>query len=157
MTDDAARAWSLAKDIGTCMLVTHATHGLHSRPMSSIVQQDESKIRFLADAKAGKDDEIKANPDVLLAYSNGSNKHVSIKGPATISTDRALIKRLWNPGAQAFFPAGPDAADVVVIEVSPTGAEYWDGDNSVVSAVKFAAALATGSTPKLGDSAKTNL
>lgn len=154
---DADRAWALARDIGTCMLVTRATQGFHSRPMSSLVDQDAGKIRFLADAKAGKDDEIKSNPDVLLAYSNGSNKHVSIKGPATISTDRALIKRLWSPGAQAFFPEGPDGADVVVIEVSPTGAEYWDGNNAVVSVVKFAAALATGTKPALGDSAKTNL
>ncbi len=155
--NDVETAWNLAETIGVCMLVTHAERGLHSRPMSSLVDRDAGRIRFLADRTAGKDDEIMADSDVLLTYSNGSNKHVSIKGKASVSTDRALIKRLWSPGAQAFFPAGPETADVVVIEVTATGAEYWDGANAALAAVKFAAALATGTKPDLGNSAKTDL
>lgn len=157
MTDDADKVWKMAKDMDICMLVTYAARGLHSRPMSSVVDKEAGKIRFLADKGAGKDDEIKANPDVLLAYSNGSNKHVSIKGKATLTADRALIKKIWSPGAQAFFPGGPDSPEVICIEVTPTGAEYWDGDNTVLSAVKFVTALATGSEAEPGASSKTRL
>lgn len=157
MSGDADKVWKMAKDMDICMLVTYAERGLHSRPMSSVVDKEAGKIRFLADKGAGKDDEIKANSDVLLAYSNGSNTHVSIKGKATLTADRALIKKIWSPGAQAFFPDGPESPKVICIEVTPTGAEYWDGDNAVVAAVKFAAALATGSETEPGTSAKTRL
>ena len=76
-----------------------------SRPMSSIVKPEEGKIYFLSDQRTAKDDEIAARPEVLLAYGNGASQFVSTRAHAVLSSDRALIKRLWNPGAQAFWPA----------------------------------------------------
>lgn len=108
-TDDQTRAWDLMKAIDYCMLVTHAGGSMHARPMSSIVKPDEGKIYFLSDARAAKDEEITANPDILLAYSDGKTKFVSALASATVINDRALVERLWNPGAQAFWPNGPSA------------------------------------------------
>ncbi len=49
-------------------------------------------------------------------------------GPAqaSVSRDRGLIARLWNPGAQAFWPEGPEGSDVAVITAVPERAEFWD-------------------------------
>jgi general stress protein 26 len=156
-SEDQTRVWDLMNDLDYCMLVTQTTNGLRSRPMSSIVKHDEGKIYFLSDTNGAKDDEIAQNPQILLAYANGSNKFVSTTATATISSDRELIKRLWNPGAQAFWPEGPDASNIVVIVAQPTGAEYWDGSNALVSTVKFAMAIVTGTKPAMGDSEKVIL
>ena len=76
-SEDQTRVWDMMNDLDYCMLVTQTTTGLRSRPMSSIVKHEEGKIYFLSDTSGAKDDEIAKNPQILLAYSNGSNKFVS--------------------------------------------------------------------------------
>ncbi len=157
MEKERARAWALMKDLDFCMLVTQPAGGMRSRPMSSIVKQDEDRIYFLTDATSAKDEEIAANPSILLAYGDGKAKFVSTRATATISNDRALVRRLWNPGAQAFWPQGPEDPMIVAIIATPSDAQYWDGPSAVVRAVRFAAALATGQTADMGEEAKVNL
>lgn len=155
MTDGTAKVWDLIDKIDFCMLVTTGRSGaLRGRPMSSIGKRDENRIYFLTHADAGaKDDEVAASPAVHLGYSNG-RAHLSVSGDAALLTDRALIERLWNPGAQAFWPEGPSTPGLTVIAVTPNAAEYWDGPNALVALVKFASALATGNTPDFGDNKK---
>lgn len=159
MTDDAVndrtKVWDLIDKIDICMFVTTTEAGrLRGRPMSSIGKRDENRIYFLTHADAGaKDEEIAASPAVHLGYSNG-RAQLSVSGAAQLSTDRALIERLWNPGAQAFWPDGPGTPGLTVIAVTPEAGEYWDGPNAVIGLVKFATALATGSTPDFGDNKK---
>ena len=136
---------------------TSTPGGLRSRPMSSIVKSEEGKIYFLSDARASKDYEIASHPDILLTYGNGSSQFVSTRANAVTSTDRALIKKLWNPGAQAFWPKGPDDPDVIAIIATPTIAEYWDGSAGILGTAKMAYALLTGTAPDLGDNSKVTL
>lgn len=157
MSDDQARAWQMMAELDFCMLVTKPANGLRGRPMSSIVKEDEGKIYFLSDVHGAKDEEIAKDPHILLCYGDGKSKFVSTAAAATLKTDRALVERLWNPGAQAFWPKGPSDANVVVIEAIPTQAEYWDGAGTIVSSVKFAFAVLTGTTPTMGDNAKVGL
>ncbi len=156
MTDKTERAWELMRKLDYCMLVSDGPSGLRSRPMSSIVKPEEGAVFFLSNATADQVAEIEANPQVLLAYGDGKT-FVSAIGEAGLSRDRSLIARLWNSGAQAFWPEGPERSDVVVISVAPSAAEYWEGDNALVSVAKMATAIATRSTPDLGDNAKVRL
>lgn len=155
--DHDNRVWELMHDIDFCMFTTQSGKGMRSRPMSSIVKQDEGNIYFLSDRLGGKDEELEQRPDVALAYSNGASKFVSVTGSAAISTDRGLIERLWNPGAQSFWPNGPSDPDVYAIIVTPTAAEYWDGNSGLVAAAKMVWSLATGQQPDLGDNAKVTM
>ena len=157
MTDTRTRVWQMMAELDFCMLVTNSLAGLRGRPMSSIVKPEEGKIYFLSDQRTAKDDEIAARPEVLLAYGNGASQFVSTRAHAVLSSDRALIKRLWNPGAQAFWPEGPDGANVIAIVATPASAEYWDGNGGVLGSVKMAFALLTGTTPDLGDNSKVSL
>ena len=157
MPTDQDRVWDMMDEIDFCMFVTNASGRLRSRPMSSIIKRDEGYVYFLANARDAKDEEIASDPKILLAYSNGSSQFVSAEGTARISADRVLVKRLWNPGAQAFWPAGPDNPDIIAIIVRPSTAEYWDGPGTVVSSVKFAYALMTGATPAMGENAKVGM
>ena len=154
---DADRVWELSKQLDYCMFVTRSSQSLRSRPMSTIVNKARNCIYMLTSVGDLKDDEIARDPMVLLAYSNGSNIFVSVSGTAIIAADRTLVKELWSSGAQAFWPKGPDDPQVVVIHVTPHNAEFWDGDSRIVSTVKFAIALATGTVPSMGDNKKVSL
>ena len=156
-TEAKARAWELMKDLDFAMYTTRKGETLCSRPMSTIVKADEGKIYILTHSTGDAVKETQAEPKVLLSYSNGSNKFVSAQAKAELSDDKALIKRLWNPGAQVFWPEGPDKSDVTAIVLTPVAAEYWDGPNSIVSTAKFFFGLATGSTPDMGDNATVRL
>ena len=155
--DTVKHVWDMMNAIDYCMLVTSAAEGIRSRPMSSIVKQDEDAIYFITEAASEKVSDVKADGDVLLNYSNGSSQFVSVIATASVSNNRALIKRLWNVGAQAFWPEGPETAKVAVITASPHAAEYWDGPSGVVSAAKMVIALVRRRTPDLGKNEKVAL
>jgi general stress protein 26 len=82
---------------------------------------------------------------------------VSAQAKAALSDEKSLIKQLWNPGAQVFWPDGPEKSDVTAIVLTPVAAEYWEGLGSIVSTAKFFFGLATGSTPDTGDNATVRL
>lgn len=153
---DAHRVWDMMADIDICMFVTRTPEGLHGRPMSSIPKPDEGVVYFLTARSAVKDDEIAADNRVHLGYSKGQT-HLAVAGTARIDGDRALIERLWNPGAQAFWPKGPSDPNVVAIAVTPVSAEYWDGPNGLIAGVRLAMALVRGTTPDLGDNEKVRM
>jgi general stress protein 26 len=157
MDDKTTHVWDMMKAIDYCMLVTSSGDGIRSRPMSSIVRQDEDAIYFITEAESEKVSDVQNHDEVLLNYSNGSSQFVSAMATARISRDRALIKRLWNVGAQAFWPEGPDTAKVVIITASPHAAEYWDSPSGVISAAKMAIALVRRTTPDLGENQKVRM
>ena len=150
---DTNRVWEMIDAIDICMFVTKRGDDMHGRPMSTIGRKDEGKIYRLTDKSAVKDDEINTDPAVYLGYCKGS-QHLSVNGTAEISQDRALVKRIWTPSAQAFWPNGPDDTNIVAIVVEPSSAEYWDGPNGIVAGVKMAFAMVTGAQPDMGRNAK---
>ncbi len=156
MADPVQTVWEMMKKIDFCMLVTKGGHGFMARPMSSIVDADAGLVRFLSNRDAKQIADLNLDTDVLLSYANGSD-FVATKGMATVSQDRILIKSAWNAGAQAFWPEGPETADVALITVVPHSAEYWDGDNPVVAVAKMAASLVSGRAPDMGDNRKVAL
>ena len=154
--DDPTKVWEMIKRIDTCMFITQPAAGPEGRPMSTIPMHDENTIYLLTEPTTGAAQGVAANGDVLMSYQGGGD-HVCISGKATIDPDKALVKRLWSAGAQAFWPDGPDASNVVVICVHPAKADYWDGPNPVVGAAKFAFGLLTGAVPDLGERGTANM
>jgi general stress protein 26 len=151
MDDSATQAWEMMKKLDFCMLVTSSDDGMRSRPMSSIAIQEEDSIFFLTEADSEKVSDIADASDVLLTYSNGSTQFVSVRATASTSDNRALIKRLWNVGAHAFWPEGPESAKVVVIRAIPHEAEYWSSPSGILNAAKMAIALVRRTTPDMGE------
>lgn len=154
MTNTTQHAWDMVKQLDRCFLVSRTADGMRARPMSSIPIQAEGKIYFLSGSRSDQLPDIASQPKVLLNFGNGSTAFVSASATATLSTDRGLIKRLWNPGAEVFWPEGADNADVTVICAKPETAEYWDGPSGVVTLAKMALSLVTGSQPDMGDNKK---
>jgi general stress protein 26 len=154
---DTDRVWDLMKRIGFAMLVTRDGDKLRARPMSAYPERDQNAIYFLTDARRHKDEEIARNPGINLSFADASKqKYVSVTGSAVISNDRAKIKQLFSTPAKAWWDSADDP-NIRVLKVTPDDAEFWDSPGSVVSYVKMAAAVATGTRPDIGDNRKVSM
>lgn len=155
--NNADHAWKLMEKIGFCMLSTREGEDIRSRPMAAHIERDEHAIYFLTDVRNHKDDEIRAAPNVALAFADaGDQKYVALTGRAEVSNDRAKIKELWSTPAKAWWDSEDDP-NIRVLKITPKDAQYWDSPGTVVSYVKMIAAAVSGSRPDIGDSAKVDL
>ena len=149
--------WDLMESVRFCMLSTWSGTRLRSRPMGAFVRRDENAVYFLTDARRHKDDEIRQFPQVCLAFADtGGQKYVSVSGTAEVSNDRAKIKELWSIPAKVWWDS-PDDPNIRVIKVTPQDAEYWDSPGTVLSNVKMAVALVTGTHLDPGEHRKASL
>lgn len=156
-TDADHKVWKMMKDISICMLATHGGAGLRSRPVAAYARREENTIYILTDVKGHKDDEIEANPEVLLTFADTSgNSYVSLSGKAAVSNDRAKIKELWNAWAKAWWD-GPEDPNIRLLRIEPKEAEYWDSPGRVVSSVLMAFQAVTGKRTDMGDNKKVTL
>ena len=154
-SNDVDRVWELMEKISICMLTTHDGERIRSRPMAAFVRRDEDTIYFLGDAHHHKDDEIHDNPNVGLAFADGS-KFVSVTGHASVSRDKAKIKELWGPSAKAWWDS-PEDPNIRLLTVTPDDAEFWEGPGKIVGMIKMAAAAATSSRPNYGENRKVTM
>lgn len=155
-TAETGRVYDLVEKIGTCMLTSKTGDGLRARPMHAIVDREAGVISFLTDARAHKDDEVAAEPQVCLAFAKtGSNDYVSVSGRAVVTDDRGAVRAHWNEMAKTWFPDGPDDPNIRILTVTPHAAELWDGtSNSLAVAFEIAKARMQGERPDLGENRK---
>lgn len=153
---DAAKVWKMLESIDTCMFVTLPGGVPNGRPMSSIPKQEEGVIYILTESTAAAARDLEQDSKVLLSYQS-SQDHVAVTGTAVVDPDKALVKRLWNPGAETFWPDGPETPNVVALRITPDRADYWDGPNPVVAAFKFVSGLLRQTPPDMGDRGAVDL
>ena len=158
-SSDIDDVWDIAEAIKTCMLTTLSASRLRSRPMHALPDRDAGCLWFVTDQRGAKDDEIRAAPDVCLAFADTrSNTYLSMTGRATMKRDADKARELWSTEAQAWWPKGPSDPEVRVLCVVPDAAEYWDTrGNSIIVALKLAAARLCGNPPDLGENNKVDL
>jgi general stress protein 26 len=149
---DVDRVWELMDKISVCMLTTHDGEQIRSRPMAAFVRRDDEAVYFLGDARRHKDDEIRQNPNVGLAFADGQ-KFVSVTGHAAVSQDKTKIRELWSTAAQAWWDS-PDDPNIRLLTVTPDDAEFWEGPGKIVGTIKMVAAAATHSRPDYGTNRK---
>lgn len=123
--------WSLIDGIETCMMTTRDGNVLRARPMVADIDKATHEFRFLTKRSTHKTDELAAEPDVNLAFSDPrKGEFISVSGQAYLTQDRKLIDALWSDAAEAWFK-GRDDPDIAVIRVVPSQAEYWDAHSTL--------------------------
>lgn len=151
--DERQKVRELIEDSRIAML-TNVDRGqgrLVSRPMAVQEVEDDGTLWFFTSESAPKADQIDADPTVNVAFSS-KGSWVSLAGRAVLVEDRAKIHDLWNPGAEAWFPDGPDSPDVGLLRVDPDSAEYWDSPGGrLASVIAYAKAKVTGERPDVGE------
>jgi general stress protein 26 len=156
---DIDNVWDIAESIKTCMLTTVASGRMRARPMHALPDRDHGCLWFITDQRGAKDEEIQAAPEVCLTFADThSNTYLSVTGRAEMLSDSSKARDLWSAEAQAWWPKGPTDPDVRVLHVIAEKAEYWDTrGNSIVVALKLAAARLSGIPPDLGENKKVLL
>jgi general stress protein 26 len=153
------RVWEILEKADICMLTTNFPDGLRARPMEPRPDREEDVIYFLTDVRGLKDDEVKTNPNVCLAFVYAKEKvYLSITGQAFVGRDVERARALWNAEQQVWWPGGPEDENLRVLRVEPERAEMWDGPaSSAVAAFEFAKARITGKKPNLGENRKVTV
>ena len=151
----------MIKDIDFCMMTTIDESGdLHSRPMSLNSEVDKAgNLWFFTSSNSHKVSEVEQKPNVNISFADTKDqRYVSISGTAELVTDKQKINELWKPVLKAWFPDGPDQADIALLKVKLEKAEYWDGPSTTVAqAFSFVSAILTGKQVELGENKKLNL
>lgn len=152
-----SKLWSLMEGFQAAMFVTRAKDGaLSSRPMSPIVKTGEERIYILTETASEAVRSVRADPVALLTFADGK-RYISTSVRAEVSEDRGLIERLWNPGAQAFWPDGPANPRLCALVLEPEMGEYWDGDNAVSTVIQIVVGAVTGRQPDPGEHGRAQL
>lgn len=162
-TDEPGRhiefIWSTVEDLRVGMLTTRAGEQFRGRPMAAIARRDENVIWFMSDAGSHKEAELRDDPRACVLFADPRNQtYVSLSGTVEVNRDPATLRDLWNVGADAYFPDGPDSGAVVLLGFRPEEGEYWDApSNPLVLAIKFVQAKISQERPDLGSNAKVAL
>ena len=129
----------LAGKNSTCFFCTDITTGqpITARPMSVQKMDEDGNFWFLSANDSHKNQEIQLNNKVQLLFQGSAHSDfLSIYGTATISTDKGLVKELWEPLLKTWFTEGVDDPRITVIKVETKQGYYWDNKHG--NAVAFA-------------------
>ncbi len=162
-TEARATLWALIKDIRFAMFTTrHGNGHLHSRPMTTQNSNldEDSNLWFFMSRHSEPVADLSHEPIVNVVYANpGEDSYVSVSGTATVVEDLAKKEQLWSKMAEAWFPGGATDADLALVCVNITHANYWDvKDSKIVQLFKMAKAAVTGKPPTdLGEHAEVRM
>ena len=154
-----AELWEKIKDVKIAMLTTVGDDGrLYSRPMYTQREDRDDGLWFSTSRASAKSHQVEGHREVNASYADpGKNLFVSIAGRERIVDDPELERELWDPMNQAFF-SGPDDPDLVLLNVDPDKAEYWDGPSGKVRQLfDMAKAAVTGRQGHVGENEKVDL
>lgn len=153
--------YGLIDGIETAMLTTRRRDGLLvSRPMATQKRRPGADVWFVTDIESDKIEELRADPNVSLAYFNVKTwEWVSISGVAQISTDRALIKTLYEPDWMVWFGdeggarnGGPDDPRFALLFVDAVSVIYGKRNKSKPLALfEIVKGMITGTQPDVTD------
>ncbi|WP_347454903.1 pyridoxamine 5'-phosphate oxidase family protein [Acinetobacter thermotolerans] len=144
------KLWELIKDVRFTM-ISHQTEEqeIHSQPMTMLNSEQLNERQNLYFIMKDTNDIVKAinagHTHLGLSFAKPSDDtYISISAHGEISTDRALIDKLWNPWAENWFQ-GKDDPSVRVLIARAVSSEYWDvKDNKVTHLFKVLKGNVTG-------------
>ena len=145
-----AKLRELVKKHASCFMCTAIAPGkpIPTRPMTVQQIDDRGRLWFLSASDSQQNQQIAKDPNVQLLFQGASHSDfVTVWGRATISTDKAKIKELWNPFLKTWFTEGIDDPRITVICVAPESSYYWDTKhNRAIAMAKMLVGAITGKT-----------
>jgi general stress protein 26 len=154
MTDNQNREklWQLIKGVRFTM-ISHTTDSqeIHSQPMTMLNTEHMNENKNLYFILKDTNDLVKAinsgRNHIGLSFAEPADSvYVSMSAHAQISTDAALIEKLWNPWAENWFEGKTDPS-VRVLVAEAISAEYWNvTDNKVTQLFKVLKGSLSGKT-----------
>jgi general stress protein 26 len=131
-----ARFWKALKSDMTMMLGLDGVEDGHARPMTAQLEGKGSPIWFFT----SKDNGIvkglgQGNRAIATFVSKGHDLFATVHGSLAEDTDPAVIDRLWNPYAAAWYEHGKDDPKLALLRLDAEKAEIWLDGSSLVAGV----------------------
>lgn len=159
MEEGKKKLKQLVKEIKVAMMIT----AIGQKPLSAVPMftkkiQDDGTIWFLSSSTSEHNDNLEKQDEMQLLYSDPSSmKFLSVYGRAEITTDKEVLKDLYNPKTDAWF-SGPEDPNLTAIKFSTTDAHYWSPkSNKYISLLKLAGAAITGEKQDIGEQGSIKL
>ncbi|MCU4179189.1 pyridoxamine 5'-phosphate oxidase family protein [Bosea sp. BH3] len=158
-TELQERIWTALAAHPVYMVSLIAGDGIRTRPMAGEIDRERHRILFVTHRHTGIIGEALRSPTVSIALSHEDrNFYAAVTCSASEIHDHELLRQIWTPMANAWFPNGPDDPDATLLALTPVSAEIWDGpSSSVLVAFKLATARILGRTPDLGVNATIDM
>lgn len=140
IADLVGRLNELIRGIPFAMLTTVRTDGsLHSCPMATRPADPSAVLWFISDNNTEKAEAVRTSPRVNVAFTDpASQRYISVSGYCEMVRDNGRAKAMWDPQYKAWFPAGLDDPNLILLKVNIHEAEYWDhSQNRMVTLLGF--------------------
>ena len=147
-----SKFWKSLKSDRTLMLGILGSEN-HAQPMTAQMEDDEGGPIWIF---TSKDTDLvrqigQGARGMVQFASKGHDLFACFDGDLSLSTDRAVIDKLWSPFVAAWFEGGKDDPKLQLIRIDPGHAQIWLNENSLFSGVK----LLLGKDPKQEYAGKT--
>ena len=150
------KLWDALKDTRTGMLGLVGGEPQHFQPMTGFEDRDGRNLWFFtrddtdlaADIRAGNGEAM------YTVVTKKTDVYACLGGRLSISNDRAVIDRFWNPVVAAWYPQGKEDPHLTVIRFDLDEARVWLNDNGPLKFFyEVAKANLTKTLPDEGDKA----
>lgn len=119
-----------------------------ARPMAVQKIDDAGNLWFLSPSDSYKNLEIAADPTVKLYFQGSAHSDfLQLNGLATITTDKEIIRDLWEPTLKTWFTEGIDDPRITAICFAPSEGYYWDTKHgTAIAGIKMLIGATIGKT-----------
>lgn len=151
MTNEAeieTKFWKALRSDMTLMLGLAGVEEDHSQPMTALFDKDSERgpLWFFSSIDTNLVKELGNGHRAFAAFSaKDHDLFASLQGDLVVETDRAMVDRLWNRFAAAWYEGGKDDPKLRLLRFEPERAQIWLNENSLFAGVK----LLLGRDPKV--------
>lgn len=140
------------QDFDAVVLITPGDDNVgHARPMVVARVDENCDLWFFTSQHSAKVREIEADTQAQVICQDGWTSCVVISGRTALNRDRAMIRDLWKPAFEVWFPDGAEDPNLVLIHFTGDRAEYWDntGANRFTYLYQSIKAVVRGTKPQI--------
>lgn len=139
MPDDKqieARFWKALRSDRVMMLGVDGVEDGFARPMAAQIDEDRSPVWFFASTDNHIVDAVGEGRRAIATFAAKGELYASVRGSLSLSQDRAMIDKLWNPQVAAWYENGKDDPKLRLLRLDAEEAEIWLDGSSLVAGVK---------------------
>ena len=139
MTDDAkieARFWKALASERVVMLGVDGVEDGVARPMIVQIGQERSPLWFFTSSENHIVEALNQGRRAIATFADKGELYASIQGNLSLSQDRAMIDKLWNPQVAAWYEEGKDDPKLRLLRFDAERAEIWLDGSSLVAGIK---------------------
>jgi general stress protein 26 len=149
----------LIKGIEVAMLTTIEDDGsLRSRPMATQKIEFAGDLYFFTKVSMPKVEEVERDRHLCVSFAAPEKQcYVSMSGRARLLRDRAKMEELWFPELKVWLPDGLEDPELVLLWITVTQAQYWEGPSATLMYMLGLKTMAAGAAFDDRNNQKLNL